>query len=185
MAALQKHAKTSCGVDIAVKVGYDRGNPPRDVLLMSTPSSPRLLKYGSTLFPLLLAIMGLLLVVRWVGSGPAVPIVPRVPGRDQVPVETATTAVRPEPGEPISGPGRPSTIAATWPCFRGPDHDAINKETVRLARTWPPPGPSVSGPCPSAMATPPRRSRVDAFMCSITFTMHRAICSAICLPQTA
>ena len=108
---------------------------------MSTPSSPRLLKYGSTLFPLLLAIMGLLLVVRWVGSGPAVPIVPRVPGRDQVPVETATTAVRPEPGEPISGPGRPSTIAATWPCFRGPDHDAINKETVRLARTWPAAGP--------------------------------------------
>ena len=109
---------------------------------MSTPSPPRLLKYGSTLFPVLLAVMGLVLVIRWVRSGPVVSIFPRVPGLDHVPVEAkASDAVRPEPGEPIPGPGRPSTIAAAWPWFRGPDHDAISKETVRLARTWPAAGP--------------------------------------------
>ena len=109
---------------------------------MPTPSPPRLLKYGSTLFPVLLAVLGLLLVVRWVRSGPSVPIIPRVPGLDGVPAETAApVAVRPEPGEPIAGPGRPSTIAAAWPWFRGPDHDAISKETVHLARTWPAAGP--------------------------------------------
>jgi outer membrane protein assembly factor BamB len=65
-----------------------------------------------------------------------------VPGRDQVPAETATSVmVRPEPGEPITGLGRPSAIAAAWPWFRGPDRDAISKETVRLARIWPATGP--------------------------------------------
>ena len=109
---------------------------------MPTPSPSRLLKHGSTLFPALLAVMGLLLVVRWVRSGPAVPIAPRTPGLDMAPVEpVASAAVRPEPGEPVAGPGRPSAIAAAWPWFRGPDHDAISKETVRLARTWPAAGP--------------------------------------------
>ncbi len=109
---------------------------------MLTPSPQRLLKYGSTLFPVLLAAMGLLLVVRWVQSGPSVEIDLREPGRDKVPLDAAAVAaVRPEPGEPIAGPGQPSTIAAAWPWFRGPDHDAIDKETVRLARTWPATGP--------------------------------------------
>ena len=109
---------------------------------MSTPSPPRMLKYGSTLFPVLLAVMALLLVVRWVRSGPSVSIFPRVPGLDKVPADlAATAAVRPVPGEPIPGPGRPATITAAWPCFRGPDRDAISKETIRLARTWPAAGP--------------------------------------------
>lgn len=106
---------------------------------MSIPSPPRLLRYGSTLFPALLAVMGLLLLVRWVRSGPAVPIARRVPGLDGAPAiapVSASAAVRPVPGEPIPGPGRPSAITAAWPWFRGPDRDAISKETVRLARTW-------------------------------------------------
>ena len=83
--------------------------------------------------------MGLLLLVRWVRSGPAVPIARRVPGLDGAPAiapVSASAAVRPVPGEPIPGPGRPSAITAAWPWFRGPDRDAISKETVRLARTW-------------------------------------------------
>jgi outer membrane protein assembly factor BamB len=109
---------------------------------MPTPSAPRLLKYGSTLFPVLLSAMGLLIIVRWVRSSPMAPIVMRVPGLDQVPAQAAAPAeVRPVPGEPTPGPGRPSSIAAAWPCFRGPDHDAINKDTIRLARTFPPAGP--------------------------------------------
>jgi outer membrane protein assembly factor BamB len=113
---------------------------------MPTPSPQRLLKYGSTLFPVLLAVMAVLLLVRWVYSGPAVAIMLRVPGLDDVPAKpVATVAVepakKPVPGEPLAGPGQPSTIAAAWPWFRGPDRDAINKETVRLARTWPDAGP--------------------------------------------
>ena len=113
---------------------------------MSLPSPPRLLKYGSTLLPMLLAVMGLLLVVRWVRSGPAVPIARRVPGLDEVPVDAlgpaaGSVAVRPVPGQPIPGPGRPSAITAAWPWFRGPDNDAINKEKIRLARSWPASGP--------------------------------------------
>jgi len=109
---------------------------------MPTPTPPRLLKYCSTLLPVFLAVMGLLLIVRWVCSGSAVQITARVPGLDLVPAETAApAAVRPVPGEPIPGPGRPSTIATAWPWFRGPDHDAISKETIRLARSWPATGP--------------------------------------------
>lgn len=113
---------------------------------MPTSSPPRLLKYGSTLLPMILACMGLLLVVRWVRSGPAVLIVRRVPGLDRVPADAmtpaaASAAVRPIPGEPVPGPGRPSAIVASWPWFRGPDNDGISKETVRLARTWPATGP--------------------------------------------
>ena len=118
------YAKTHfphCGIDNAVRVGYQRGIPPRDVLLMSIPSPPRLLKYGSTLFPALLAVMGLLLLVRWVRSGPAVSIARRVPGLDRAPaIAPASAAVRPVPGEPIPGPGQPSAITAAWPWFRGP-----------------------------------------------------------------
>ena len=113
---------------------------------MPIPSPPRLLTYGSTLFPVLLAVMGLLLVVRWVRSGPTVGVIRRVPGLDNVPADAltpvaASAAVRPAPGEPVPGPGRPSAIVAEWPWFRGPENDAISKETVRLARTWPAGGP--------------------------------------------
>jgi outer membrane protein assembly factor BamB len=108
---------------------------------MSIFSPQRLLKHGSIFFPALLAIMGLLIVVRWVSSGPNVLISLRVPGRDGVPAETTSAAVKPTPGEPTAGPGRPSTITAAWPWFRGPDRDAINKEKNRLARSWPAAGP--------------------------------------------
>jgi outer membrane protein assembly factor BamB len=111
---------------------------------MPNSSPPRLIQYAGTLFPMLLAVMGCLLVVRWVRSGPMVSIAPRVPGLDFVPAEAgglAKVATRPVPGEPVLGPGRPSIISAAWPWFRGPDRDAINKETVHLARTWPAAGP--------------------------------------------
>jgi outer membrane protein assembly factor BamB len=67
-----------------------------------------------------------------------------VPGLDGAPPPVVAPAeVRPVPGEPARGPGKPSAIAAEWPWFRGPDRDAINKEDVRLARSWPAAGPRV------------------------------------------
>ena len=47
----------------------------------------------------------------------------------------------PSPASRFAPRARPSSIVGQWPCFRGPDHDAINKEPVRLARHWPPGGP--------------------------------------------
>lgn len=117
-------------------------SPTRDPNRSAGASRMRLLSLGGTLFPALLAVMGLLLLVRWVYSGPAFSIMPRVPGMDGAPSEAAVPlAQRPVPGEPVRGPGGRSSIAAAWPCFRGADRDAVNKESVRLARSWPAGGP--------------------------------------------
>ena len=47
----------------------------------------------------------------------------------------------PQPGRPIAGLGRPSSIADAWPWFRGPNRDAISVSGPTLARSWPPGGP--------------------------------------------
>ena len=157
---------------------------------MSTPSPPRLLKYGSTLFPALLAFMGLSLVVRWIRSGPAVPIVARVPGLDEVPADAAaaasrSAALRPQPGEPVSAPAGRRRLP---PHGRG---SAVPTTTRSAKRRfgWPEPGlprgPSVFGPYRWATAMPRRLSAMDGFTCSITSTIRLAICSAVSPPQSA
>jgi outer membrane protein assembly factor BamB len=96
----------------------------------------------SFLIPTLLAAIGLGLLVAWAYTGPGVRLVMRIAGLDGAPWGAPTAAAtHPTPGEPIRGEGRPSAITAAWPCFRGPDRDAIGKESVRLARSWPPGGP--------------------------------------------
>ena len=147
---------------------------------MSIRFSSWLLKYGSKLFPLLLAVMGLLLVVRWVRSGPAMTIIRRMPGLDGAPVETAgPAAVRPVPGEPIPGPGQPSTITAAWPWFRGPDRDAISKEPFAWHGVGPPPGPSAFRPCRWATATRPQPFATGGSSCSTTTPTVRPTRSAV------
>ena len=96
----------------------------------------------SILVPSGAAAVGVTLIALWIGAGPSVHLLARVPGLDGVPIlMPAKAAVRPVPGEPVRSAGRPSSIIGQWPCFRGPDHDAINKEPVRLARHWPSGGP--------------------------------------------
>jgi outer membrane protein assembly factor BamB len=57
------------------------------------------------------------------------------------PPAAAKPALRPTPGTPVGGPGRPAKIAGAWPWFRGPNGDAIGQAGVRLARKWPADGP--------------------------------------------
>ena len=76
---------------------------------------------------------------------------------------------------PSPPPGRGSVARIVTPSARKPS-------------AWHGPGPldpNVCGPCPWAKATRPRQSKVDASMCSITFTMLPAICSAVCPRPTA
>jgi hypothetical protein len=80
---------------------------------MPTLPSARLLKHSSTLVPALLALLGLVVLVRWASVGPAVTITSRVPGLDGAPPPVVAPAeVRPVPGEPARGPGKPAAFAA-------------------------------------------------------------------------
>jgi len=103
-----------------------------------------------TALPAGLCLVAALALVLWVGVQPGQPIVRRVPGMDfEQAVAGAETlkpppgpeSVPPRPGEPLIGPGRASTLSAAWPWFRGPRHDAIDHDSPRLARSWPPEGP--------------------------------------------
>ena len=94
------------------------------------------------LIPTALALLGLVLLVIWVGMGPVVRLEARVPGLDGSPAALGKkSAERPVVGDPIRSAGSPSKIAASWPWFRGADLDAIGKDSVRLARKWPANGP--------------------------------------------
>lgn len=54
---------------------------------------------------------------------------------DETPLET------PEAGQPITGDGKPSTLAGSWPWFRGRELDAIAHDKVPLLRGWSDEGP--------------------------------------------
>jgi outer membrane protein assembly factor BamB len=74
----------------------------------------------------------------WAGTGPMAQLQARVPGLDNAPSPgSAKIAKRPVQGEPVNGPGKPSAMAGSWPCFRGSDHDALCKDAIPLARQWP------------------------------------------------
>ncbi len=99
-------------------------------------------RLAGILIPCAAAVLGLVVLGLWIGGGPGVELQARVPGMDLVPLPgPAKKAVRPVPGQPVLGDGRASSLAGAWPCFRGPDHDALGKEKIRLARHWPPGGP--------------------------------------------
>jgi len=96
----------------------------------------------SLLLPGLLAVLGIVALVIWVGTGPIPQVQARVPGLDNAPAAgLAKAAKRPVFSEPIYGPGKPSELAGSWPWFRGPQRDAICKEEIPLARHWPEHGP--------------------------------------------
>jgi len=93
--------------------------------------------------PVLLAILGVVLLVLWVGAA-TVHFDMRVPGMDDTPEPAEQTD---EPlavaGEPIRGDVVPADIPGAWPAFRGANRDAICDDGTPLAREWPPEGPPV------------------------------------------
>jgi len=92
--------------------------------------------------PAAFALVGVGLIANWLWTAPSLALSARLPGMDNAPKGTAQVAEkRPVAGEPVRSDGVPSKVAAAWPCFRGIDRDAINKEDVHLARQWPAAGP--------------------------------------------
>jgi len=79
----------------------------------------------------------------WTGADLVGPLQARVPGKDGAmeagPLEVDTGV--PTIGEPTPGDGKPSSIEAAWPWFRGKNLDAIGSDSVPLARKWPADGP--------------------------------------------
>jgi len=114
---------------------------------MSLKSPARLIEW---VLPAGLCLVGLLTLVLWAGVEPVQLISARVPGMDFAQAVGGGAAVKPppgpeaeppKPGQPVLGPGQPSALGAAWPWFRGPQHDAIDHDSPRLARSWPPEGP--------------------------------------------
>jgi len=96
----------------------------------------------AAVFPGAVAVVGLALLVAWGRMATVGPFEPRVPGMDRSEGSgDGQLATTPEPGEPVRGKGTPSTLAGSWPWFRGPERDGIAWDTPPLARRWPRGGP--------------------------------------------
>jgi outer membrane protein assembly factor BamB len=99
--------------------------------------------------PGVLAVLAVGLLAWWLLGEATADLAMRVPGLQGDGLglgETdsqARTLTRADVGEPIAGSGIPSELAGTWPWFRGPNHDGICDDGVRLSRGWPEAGPAV------------------------------------------
>ncbi len=98
------------------------------------------------IIPVCAATVGAVLIGLWLHSAAGARPELRVPGLDR-PTGQAVVAVVPQqaprPGEPVVGEGHSSTVSASWPWFRGPQLDAVSRDTVPLLRSWPESGPPV------------------------------------------
>lgn len=97
--------------------------------------------------PALFAFLGAALLTWWVRLFLSAPAPSERPlGIESIPkVPTAGSLSTSEPSfHAFVAPGTPvPLLPGAWPGFRGPDRDNISKETVALARQWPPSGPPV------------------------------------------
>ena len=94
------------------------------------------------LIPGLAAVAAFAILVLWLARGPDGQLSLRLPGTDQAP--TGAAAAKPNPvlaGKLLSSDGKAADLPGAWPRFRGPDGDAISKETTPLARAWDASGP--------------------------------------------
>jgi len=107
------------------------------------------------IIPVVLFIAGVILLYVWLSADAAINLTERLPIPVPSEVEGAQnipqTPLEAEPanggmalrGELIQFGGKPADLPGAWPRFRGANFDAISKEDVTLARTWPPDGPKV------------------------------------------
>jgi outer membrane protein assembly factor BamB len=86
-----------------------------------------------------LATLGLLAIWLWRGAGTSLPL--RVPGTDHAPGSELGTTNPVLAGALIRGDGSPASLPGSWPQFRGPDRNGIDKTASGLARSWPATGP--------------------------------------------
>jgi len=92
--------------------------------------------------PGLVAIVGVVLIMAWAGSGPLESLQARVPGLDRlhVPDKDQTSAV-PLVGTLTQYGGVAADLPGLWPRFRGAQFDGIAAGGPPLARQWPEEGP--------------------------------------------
>jgi outer membrane protein assembly factor BamB len=90
-----------------------------------------------TLLPTVTAIGGVTLILLWQISGPPFELGLRLGSLD---LDGAPAQVEPPvdiKGFFIAGSGIPVDLPGSWTGFRGPDRDGINREAVRLIRSFP------------------------------------------------
>lgn len=96
----------------------------------------------STIIPSLLALLGIVLIIVWIGGSAADGLETRVPGQDHTPASSSDESDRPLVAEdPVRGPGQPADVVESWPAFRGAARDGISSEETPLSRGWPDDGP--------------------------------------------
>jgi outer membrane protein assembly factor BamB len=94
------------------------------------------------LVPAAVAVVALAALLVWFWRGPGQPLALRVPGTDQAPgSELGTNGNAVLAGKLVHSDGQPANLPGAWPQFRGPDRDAVSKETVSVSRAWQPSEP--------------------------------------------
>jgi outer membrane protein assembly factor BamB len=94
--------------------------------------------------PITLGVVGLGLAAAWWACGSGRLLEERVPGQDRSDGGPGPGSSGKWDGKLIQGTAPvPGNFTGLWPWFRGPDSDNVSKETVPLAKSWPPSGPPV------------------------------------------
>jgi len=90
------------------------------------------------------AVVGAAVLTVWLFSTSASGVQLRLPGQERtLALVMKPSALLRNTGTTIPGPGKPSTLAGSWPQFRGADRTNIVREALDLSRTWPAAGPRV------------------------------------------
>jgi outer membrane protein assembly factor BamB len=85
---------------------------------------------------------GAILLYVWFSADAAKDITVRLPIAENLPKMPSDEETAGElKGKLVQFDGKPADLPGAWPRFRGVDFDAISKEEVNLAKTWPPEGP--------------------------------------------
>ena len=94
--------------------------------------------------PLAAAASALIALWLWLSADHAATFEPRRPGTDKKPtVQASQGPSAPLAGETTKGPASPSTLPGSWPAFRGPDLDGVNRDATKLDVDWGDQGPRV------------------------------------------
>jgi outer membrane protein assembly factor BamB len=94
------------------------------------------------IIPVVLFIVGAILLYVWFSADAADYITERLPIAENLPKMPSDKETTGElKGKLVQFDGKPANLPGAWPRFRGTNFDAISKEEISLARTWPPEGP--------------------------------------------
>jgi len=98
----------------------------------------------SSIILVALVIVGVISLYVWLSADAAINLTERLPIAENVPqIPLEAEQAMELRGELVQFAGKPADLPGAWPRFRGANFDAISKEDVTLARTWPLEGPNV------------------------------------------